>query len=138
VAGLPVRVLSPPGRGAGNEASVALLVGRPAGRILVPGDLERHGEHVLLRSAESLVAEALVVAHHGSRHGTSDAFLGRVKPHLALISVGRRNPFGHPHRELLRRLRRLRIPILRTDEMGTLRLRAEETGWRLLKRSKAE
>jgi len=138
VAGLPVRVLWPPGRGAGNEASVALLVGHPPGRLLVPGDLERQGEQALVRSAESLFAEALVVAHHGSRHGTSAAFLARVHPRLALISVGRRNPFGHPHRELLSRLRGDGIPVMRTDERGTLRLRAEGTGWRLLSESRAE
>jgi competence protein ComEC len=133
VGGLRVQTLAP-SRGiahdAGNEASVVVVVGEPPSRLLVPGDLEGAGEQALIASEASLRAEALVVAHHGSRYGTSRAFLARIRPQWALISAGRRNPFGHPHAEVLERLELHGVPVLRTDELGSLRLVADQDGWR--------
>lgn len=133
VAGLRVQVLAP-SRGiahdAGNEASLVLLIGDPPARLLVPGDLEGAEERALVGLKASLRAEALVVAHHGSRNGTSHALLARVGPQWALISAGRRNPFGHPHAEVLERLDLHALPVLRTDELGSLRLVADRHGWR--------
>jgi competence protein ComEC len=132
VAGIPIRVLAP-GRSSErvgkNDESLVLLFGEPGRRLLVPGDLEERGERALLVSSSALRAEALIVAHHGSRHGTGQAFLDRVNPSWALISVGRRNPFGHPHRELLDRLRDHGAPVIRTDESGNVSLRATDDGW---------
>ncbi len=64
--------------------------------------------------------DVLKVAHHGSRFSTADFFLEAVKPSLAVISVGRKNSYGHPAPEVLERLRRRDIEILRTDEEGTI------------------
>jgi competence protein ComEC len=135
VGAVRLRVLAPTrdsGRAADNDASVVVLLGEPPGRLLVTGDIEDEGERVLLASGAPLRAEALVVAHHGSRDGTSDPFLRQVRPRWALISVGRRNPFGHPHDELLERLARRGVRVLRTDQLGSVRMRAERDGWRTL------
>jgi beta-lactamase superfamily II metal-dependent hydrolase len=132
VAGVPVRVVAPtrdPAHGAANDRSMVVLVGEPPRRLLVTGDLEERGEQALLASGAPLASEALVVAHHGSRSGTSEAFLLTVRPHWALISVGRRNPFGHPHRELLERLAHAGADVLRTDQMGNVQLRPGRNGW---------
>jgi competence protein ComEC len=65
----------------------------------------------------NLHSELLKVGHHGSRFGTSNAFLDRVQPRWAIVSVGRNNPFGHPSPEVLDRLRhRGAQPILTLDE----------------------
>ncbi len=72
--------------------------------------------------------EVLKVAHHGSRSSTSSAFLDHLDPDAALISVGRRNRFGHPTPDVLRRLLRRAIPIHRTDRSGSLRVRARSDG----------
>jgi len=133
VGGLPVRVLAPERAGDGanrNDRSVVLLVGEAPARLLVPGDLEGPGEEALLAAHASLGSEALVVAHHGSRHSTSSAFLSAVRPRWALISAGRRNRFQHPHPEVLERLDRFDASVLRTDRRGTVRLRADHRGWR--------
>ena len=129
--GIPLRILAP-ARGSaahGNDRSVVVLVGSAPSRLLVPGDLEDPGEEALLASGLALRAEALVLTHHGSRHGSSLRFLRRVGPDWALVSAGRRNPFGHPHREVLERLELLGVPLLRTDELGSLRLRSVSEGW---------
>ena len=76
---------------------------------------------ILGRCDEDAVrAQVLKVSHHGSRSSTSRYFLSRVQPELALISVGRRNLYGHPSPRLLLRLAARGIPIRRTDREGTL------------------
>jgi competence protein ComEC len=135
-AGLPVQVLSPRRDlepTTTDEASLVILVGEAPRRLLVPGDLDGIGERFLVASATSLRAEALVVTHHGTRHGSTDSFLERVRPDWALISAGRRNPFGHPHEEVLGRLDRAGAIVLRTDRLGTVRLRSSSRGWELVR-----
>ncbi|KHF31263.1 ComEC family competence protein [Anoxybacillus sp. BCO1] len=53
----------------------------------------------------SLPVDILKVGHHGSNTSTSEPFLRHIRPKVALISVGRRNRYGHPHREVIDRLR---------------------------------
>jgi competence protein ComEC len=62
----------------------------------------------------------LKVGHHGSRTATSDAWLSELKPREAVISVGRHNNYGHPAPEVVARLARHGIAILRTDRDGTI------------------
>lgn len=130
---LPVRVLAPARSdrpGGANDRSIVLRVGAKPARVLIPGDLEASGERELLSSGEPLRSELLVVAHHGSRRGTAAAFLERVHPDVALVSCGRGNPFGHPHPELVDRVRRAGVRLLRTDRLGTFTLEATPRGWR--------
>lgn len=88
---------------------------------LFPGDAPRSIEEYLsdLYGA-GLQSDVLKVSHHGSRTSTSERFLGAVSPRYAVISSGERNRFGHPHREVLETLDRLRVETLRTDERGTI------------------
>jgi competence protein ComEC len=80
---------------------------------------------VLGEAADTLRAPSafvLKVPHHGSRASSSPAFLSRVKPRLAVVSVGGRNPFGHPHPEVVERYRRSGSLLLRTDRDGTVEI----------------
>jgi competence protein ComEC len=142
VAGLAVQVLAPAravaGRRGQNDRSVVLSVGEAPARVLIPGDLEEPGEAELLASGGDLRAEVLVVAHHGSRHGSSAAFLAGVQPRWALVSAGRRNPFGHPHPEVLERLDRVGARVLRTDEMGSVTLVLHSGAWCLRARGQSK
>ena len=69
----------------------------------------------------------LKVAHHGSKNSTSEEFLSAVSPRIAVISAGRDNSYGHPHKETLERLERQECVILQTPESGavTIRVRKE-------------
>ncbi len=133
--GVPVRVVWPPRKPSElqiNERSLVLLAGGAPCRVLIPGDLELAGEQALLQTGEEIEAEALIVSHHGSRNATQPEWLNRVDPDWALISVGRANPFGHPHPELLDRLDRddgRRRQVIRSDLSGTVRLVAGDDGW---------
>jgi len=113
-----------------NDNCVVLLVEHGDVRILLPGDLERRGEEALLaREGAGMRAQILVVGHHGSRTSTSEPFLAAVQPAVAVISVGRDNPYGHPHPEVLQRLRTYGVRVYRTDSDGTVLIDSDGTRW---------
>lgn len=66
------------------------------------------------------------VPHHGSRTSASGTFLEKVSPDIAVISAGRMNPFGHPHKETLDMLQKARI--YRTDIEGAIGIREMPDG----------
>jgi len=67
----------------------------------------------------------LKVGHHGSRFSSMPAFLNVVRPSVALISVGGRNPFRHPANELLGRLEAADARTYRTDRDGAILLESD-------------
>ena len=64
----------------------------------------------------------LKIGHHGSSSSTSEIFLKAVTPSVAVISVGKDNSYGHPHKETLDTLNKYNIKTLRTDIEGTITL----------------
>lgn len=62
----------------------------------------------------------LKVSHHGSRTGTDEALLLKLRPTYAMISCGQKNRYGHPHEEVLGLLEAASVEIARTDEMGAI------------------
>jgi competence protein ComEC len=85
---------------------------------LLEGDAERPAERRIVE--EHPEAELLKVAHHGSASGTSADLLATVHPRYAVISVGARNGYGHPRREVLERLQKAGVKTYRTDEDGAV------------------
>jgi beta-lactamase superfamily II metal-dependent hydrolase len=67
-----------------------------------------------------LGATVLKVAHHGSRGSSTPEFLRAVSPVVAVISVGARNPYGHPTPETLARLDAVHAAVYRTDRDGAV------------------
>jgi competence protein ComEC len=87
---------------------------------LFTGDLPDSEEHKLIGRSADLKSSVLKVSHHGSKYASSEDFLEKVQPEMAVISVGKNNRFGHPAPEALERLKKNRINILRTDEKGDI------------------
>jgi len=85
---------------------------------LLEGDAERPAERRVVE--EHPEAMLLKVAHHGSASGTSADLLATVHPRYAVISVGARNVYGHPRREVLERLQQAGVKTFRTDEDGAV------------------
>jgi len=85
---------------------------------LLEGDAERPAERRVVE--EHPEAMLLKVAHHGSVSGTSADLLATVHPRYAVISVGARNVYGHPRREVLERLQHAGVKTYRTDEEGAV------------------
>lgn len=124
-----LQVLAPPSRlfqggdSDANNNSIVCRLSFGATHFLFTGDLEADGRAALLKNspAGQLRADVLKVAHHGSHNGTDPALLAAVRPRIAVISCGRGNDYGHPHREALDQLARSGSRVLRTDQLGTIR-----------------
>ena len=103
-----------------NNDSLAFQLRFGARAFLLTGDIEKKIENQIISNHVPINSNVLKVAHHGSRSSTTDEFLARVNPMLAVISVAEHSPFGHPHAEVLTRLRRKSIEVFRTDQHGAI------------------
>ena len=109
-----------------NENSVVVLISFDEIDILVPGDLGYRGEGALVAGyGADLESEILVAGHHGSNSSSTGGFLDAVNAEVAVISAGEDNPYGHPHDEVLQRLRFRDVEIYRTDLDGTIEIRTD-------------
>ena len=114
-----------------NLASTIVLVRVGEVRFLLVGDAERPEEDWLVaRYGDSLRADVLKVGHHGSSTSSGGPFLDAVRPHLALVSVGLGNSYGHPSADVMATLAARGAQVLRTDRLGTIVVRTD--GRRLL------
>jgi competence protein ComEC len=103
-----------------NDWSVVLHIVDGNISFLLTGDAAHPSENDMMAAGEPLASTVLKVGHHGSEHSTSQAFLNRVHPQYAVISVGKDNKYGHPTAEVLNRLSAQGVKVFRTDEQGTI------------------
>jgi competence protein ComEC len=127
--GAEVEVLSPRARAGApwrvrNDDSVVIRLRYGRIRMLLTGDVEAAAEAAL---AEDGPVAVLKVAHHGSRTSSTEAFLEPARPAVAVVSVGARNPFGHPHAETLHRLSGSGAMVIRTDRHGGVTVSTDGT-----------
>ncbi len=87
-------------------------------RELFMGDAGEASESRLLAGRIDVHADILKVGHHGSRYASTSAFVAAVQPHIAIISVGRHNTFGHPAKSTLDTLGANGALVYRTDLCG--------------------
>lgn len=106
--------------GNANDYSVAILLEYGKNRFLFTGDAEEASETEMLSNGIELSADVYKVAHHGSRSASTQEFLNAVRPKYAVISCGEGNSYGHPHAEVLNRLRSMGVEVFRTDEQGSI------------------
>jgi competence protein ComEC len=118
----------PPDAGRGiNDVSIVLL-GEVAGRrFLLTGDVEDDVDP-LLASRGIPPVDILKVAHHGSGTASTPAFVDAVQPRVAIVSAGAGNPYGHPAKSTIDRLRDSGARVLRTDTDGSVAVTIEEDG----------
>lgn len=107
-----------------NENSLVLRLEFGQLKAFLAGDITQKIEEKI--SLEP--ADILKVAHHGSKNSTSEDFLAKIKPKLAVISVGE-NRFGHPSQEALERLFKSQVKVLRTDEQQDIEIVSDGREW---------
>jgi len=107
-----------------NNNSTVLRLRYREFSLLLPGDLAREGEALLVDEGASLYSGVLKVGHHGSATSSSQRFLEAVQPLLAIVSVGEGNLYGHPTEAALTRLRSVvgDSGILTTEAHGDIEL----------------
>jgi len=101
-----------------NDESLVMKVSYGNTSALLEGDAEKKTERLV--ADEDPEADLLKVAHHGSATSTIPELLAAVHPRFAVISVGARNGYGHPRREVIDRLAEAQVLTHRTDMEGAV------------------
>lgn len=114
-----------------NNASVIARVDFHDLSFLMTGDTEKRMEKILVAEnrSELLNVDVLKVGHHGSKSSTSEEFLNKVTPDVAVISSGKDNRFGHPHEEVTKRL--IELTNFDTQNNGAVVFSFERNNWLL-------
>lgn len=108
-----------------NAASMVLLATYGELSMLLTGDMDEEGERRLLEEGyfDGASVEVLKVAHHGSHTASSEKFINVLQPSVSIISCGKDNRYGHPHKETIERLLEVDSMLFRTDESGCVTVR---------------
>jgi len=106
-----------------NNDSIILKLTFGNHNFLFTGDTTKEIEDTLLN--ENLSSDVIKIAHHGSPYSNSLAFLKKVNPKYAIISVGNNNDYNHPSDIILNRLKVMNIETYRTDKQGTIVVRSD-------------
>lgn len=106
-----------------NEQSLVFRFNYNDFKIMFTGDAEKNVQKQIADKyeANALSSDVLKVAHHGSKDATDESFLEEVRPSRATISVGK-NSYGHPSQDVIDFLKGKSIEVLRTDEVGDIRM----------------
>lgn len=86
------------------------------------GDVYSSVERKITDKQLDLDCEVLKIGHHGSKTSTSKELLENVTPQIAVISAGKDNSYGHPHDKVLEILANYDIRVLRTDQLGDIKI----------------
>lgn len=103
-----------------NNTSIVLRIVYGSTSFLFTGDAEREVEEAMINRGVPLRSTVLKVGHHGSYTSTSYQFLWNVMPTYGVISCGKDNSYGHPHDQVLSRLKDADVYLFRTDMQGTI------------------
>src|SRR3989338_4254916 len=112
----------------GLETNTASIVGKLVygeTSFLLTGDSPKNIEHFLVTldgnpPAGGLDVDVLKAGHHGSKTSSSEEFVMATSPDFTVISAGKDNQYGHPHREVVERLRASGTSVLETSKGGTV------------------
>ncbi len=110
-----------------NDNSITLRIEFGERSFLMTGDLEAEAERRLLRQGHLSQIDVLKVPHHGSKTSTTEELVTRLRPSLAVASVGAHNLYGHPSPVVLNRLRNHAVRVFRTDLHGGVTLETDGT-----------
>lgn len=109
-----------------NDTSIVARISYGDFDLLSTGDVSKSIESSILAELSSSI-EVLKVAHQGSYTSTSQAFLSKIQPEIAVIGVGSDNPYGHPHSRVISRLEAAGAYIFRTDLNGKIKMLTDGT-----------
>lgn len=109
-----------------NDASVVARLDYGEASFLFTGDAGIKTENILMADgSRALDVDVLKAGHHGSRTSTSLTFAEIVSPEFSIISAGRDNTYGHPHKEVINILAAVGSKILSTAEEGTIKFETD-------------
>ena len=107
----------------GNETSLVLKISFKNNSFLFTGDIDTNSEDNIIKNHNgSLKADILKLAHHGSKYSNSEQFIDEVSPKLAIVSAGNFNRYGHPAKEVIKRLNDKGVNVINTREKGAMEM----------------
>jgi len=112
-----------------NDSSIVFRLVCGNFEALLTGDAPEAAQQLLLEHGAVGESDVLKVAHQGAKDGLNQDFLKKVKPRLAIISVGANNRYGHPSAETLEELKNAGVEVKRTDQDGTIEVVSDCKTW---------
>lgn len=112
----------------GNEGSIILLVQLYGHHLYLMGDAEQAREMDLAKQYNLPAADVLKVGHHGSKTSSAPSFIEEISPEYSVLSLGKGNSYGHPHKEVLETLRVYSEKIVQTDQHGQIMFTISKKG----------
>ncbi|KKU10467.1 MAG: internalization-related competence protein ComEC/Rec2 protein [Candidatus Woesebacteria bacterium GW2011_GWB1_45_5] len=105
-----------------NDYSIVYKLSYGNFEALFAGDIEQRISDRLAGERQIGQVEYIKIPHHGSKNGVTDNLLKVLMPKIAVISAGKNNSYGHPHKEILEMLGKYGVKIFRTDEAGDIEI----------------
>ena len=103
-----------------NDYSAVIRLSYGDTSFLFTGDAEKISEDQMLDGKYPLQSTVLKVGHHGSITSTTDEFLKAVSPTFGVISSQKDNSYGHPHKEIIKKLEKENVTYYDTQDHGTV------------------
>jgi competence protein ComEC len=121
--GVDFQMLSPPKNSllSGNDASCVLKITTGENSILLPGDIERLAEDLLVKDHKAkLQSRVLIAPHHGSRTSSTSGLIDSVKPQYVIFPVGYKNRFRFPHKKVITRYMQEKALLFNASKTGAI------------------
>lgn len=107
-----------------NAHSIGCLLEYGHFRMLFTGDMPKESEEALLENCReteaSPIVDVLKLAHHGSKTSSCPSFLSETQAKFALFSYGKKNRYGHPHKNTVENCQKYRLFPLETAKLGEI------------------
>lgn len=103
-----------------NENSFVILLKKNDFKAFFAGDIGMEEEKKLIQKWNQGNIDVYKVSHHGSKYSNCEEILNVLKPRLSVISCGRKNTYGHPHKETLERLKQAESKVYTTIQGGEI------------------
>lgn len=105
-----------------NDSSIVIKFAYGSNSFMFTGDAGTAVEDNILKrySEDFLNIDVLKVGHHGSRTSSSEKWLKTLSPQYSVIMCEKNNKYGHPHKQTLNKLSKIKTKVLRTDLLGTI------------------
>ena len=128
-----------------NDMSVIVRVSAFDSEFMILGDAEKdelesvysnplnYNVSVITDAENAFKSDVIALGHHGSATSVYEPFLNAVNADVAVISCGKDNSYGHPHKEALEYVEDNGMTCYRTDETGDVVFKVTEDGYRVIK-----
>jgi competence protein ComEC len=108
-----------------NDSSCVLSIATGEKRALLTGDIEQAAEEKLVARADLARADIVVMPHHGSRSSSSEAFVSRLRPRVAIVSAGAGNRWRFPHDGIVERWCQAGAEVINSADWGAITIAAD-------------